>query len=149
MNAEIMDTISESFVTVVPLLKKKLFRTFPIDNMPYQLSRSNLEVLFALYESRTSTVSELSNLMHISRPNMTPLVDKLVQHELVDRRTSNEDRRVIQIRITDAGDRLCKEMHERLMNQIKSKLDSLEHDDLIELQKCMVSLKSIALKINA
>ncbi len=149
MNAEIMETISESFVTVVPLLKKKLFRTFPIDNMPFQLSRSNLEVLFALYEARTATVSELCNQMRISRPNMTPLVDKLVLHELVDRRSGAEDRRVIQIRITAAGDQLCKEMHERLMNQIKSKLNSLEHADLIELQKCMISLKSIALKINA
>lgn len=149
MKNELLDTIPEYFVAVMPLLKKKIFRTFPIDKMPLQLSRTNLETLFVLFEMRRTTVSELSNQLHISRPNMTPLIDKLVQHKLVERKTNEEDRRVIQIEITAEGDQFCKELHGLLLEQIKSKLDSLENEDLIELKKCMISLKSIVMKIHS
>ncbi len=147
MKTEVLDTISEYFITVGPLLKKKLFRNFPINKIPHNLSRSNWEVLFTLFDMRQATVTDLCKQLGISRPNMTPLVDKLVLQGWVDRRTSEADRRVIFIEITPAGDQICKEIHGQLMEQIKSKLAPLDYDNLIELEKCMITLKSIAAKI--
>jgi len=147
MRTELLDTVSECFMTAVPLIKKKLFRSFSLDNIPFQLSRSNLEVLLSLYELRSASVTELCNQLRISRPNMTPLIDKLVNHELAERTTSTEDRRVVKIAITSGGDQLCKELQKKLTEQIRLKLDSLNDDDLLELRKCMASLQSIASKI--
>ncbi|BBI36312.1 MarR family transcriptional regulator [Cohnella abietis] len=148
MKADLIDTISHYFLTDVRLLRKKLFTSFPTDKIPHHLTRSNLEVLFVLFELRRTSVTDLCNRLCISRPNMTPLINKLVQHDWVERQTSSEDRRVIQIAITTKGDQFCKEIHELLLSQIKLRLESLETEDLIELKRCMDSLKSIAKKIS-
>jgi DNA-binding MarR family transcriptional regulator len=147
MRTELLDTVSECFVTALPLIKKNLFRSFSIDNIPFQLSRSNLEALFSLYELRGASVSQLCNQLGISPPNMTPLIDKLVHNGLASRMTSTEDRRVVRIEITADGERLCMDLQKRLTDQIRSKLDSLSDEDLIELRKCMGSLRNIASKI--
>ncbi|WP_239615694.1 MarR family winged helix-turn-helix transcriptional regulator [Cohnella mopanensis] len=147
MRAELLDTVSECFLTSLPLIKKKLFRSISLDNIPFQLSRSNLEVLLTLFELRSASVSELCNQLRISRPNMTPLIDKLVRHELAERTTSTEDRRVVRIALTANGERLCQELRKSLTERIRIKLGSLEDEDLLELKKCMGTLQSIASKI--
>lgn len=90
MRTELLDSVSESFVTAVPLIKKNLFRSFSIDHVPFQLSRSNLEALFSLNELRSASVSQLCNHLGISPPNMTPLIDKLVLNGLANRMTTEE-----------------------------------------------------------
>ncbi|QJD85393.1 MarR family winged helix-turn-helix transcriptional regulator [Cohnella herbarum] len=147
MRTELLDSVSESFVTAVPLIKKNLLRSFSIDHIPFQLSRSNLEALFSLNELRSASVSQLCNHLGISPPNMTPLIDKLVINGLANRTTSTEDRRVVQIEITEDGEQLCIDLQRRLAEQIRSKLDSLSDEDLIELRQCMRSLRNIASKI--
>lgn len=119
-----------------------------MDQMKYHLSPTNMEVLIRLYELRSSTVSELSGQLHISRPNMTPLVDKLVQFGLVDRKTSQEDRRVIQLDITEEGDRHCRSMCQCFADQLREKLVSLEESDLVELNSCLFRFKSIVAKMD-
>jgi DNA-binding MarR family transcriptional regulator len=125
-----------------------MFRNFPMEKIPLQLSRSNKEVLFSLFEVRSASVTELCNLLHISGPNMTPLIDKLVQFKLLSRKPSEEDRRVVQIEITNEGDLYCKELQLLLQEQIESNLDSLDDEDLIVLKESLISLKSIIMKID-
>jgi DNA-binding MarR family transcriptional regulator len=105
-------------------------------------------VLFLLFEIRRASVSELCNLLNISGPNMTPLIDKLAQLNLLSRNPSAEDRRVIQIEITAEGDSFCKEIQLLIHGQIESTLDSLNDDDLIVLRESLFSLKSIIMKID-
>jgi len=135
-------------MTIFPLLHKKVFKAPPVDQMEYHLSPTNMEVLMRLYEMRTSSVSELSGQLHISRPNMTPLVDKLVQFGLVDRKTSQEDRRVIQLDITEEGDRYCRNICQCFADQLRDKLESLEETDLTELNGCLSKFKTIIAKMN-
>jgi DNA-binding MarR family transcriptional regulator len=148
MKAELLKTISEHFASIVPLLHKKMFRNFPMEKIPLQLTRSNKEVLFSLFEIRRASVTELCNLLHISGPNMTPLIDKLVKFKFLCRKPSEEDRRVVQIEITNEGDLFCKEMKLLLQQQIESNLDSLDDEDLIVLRESLISLKKIIMKID-
>jgi len=148
MKNELLEVISEHFATaVLPLLHKKIFKAIPVDKLPLHLTPSNVDVLFLLFEMRSATVSELCNHLKISRPNMTPLIDKLVEYKLVERKTSEEDRRVIQIKITELGDQFCKEGQIFIRNHIKSTFATLENDDLIALKECFATLKTILMKI--
>lgn len=147
MKTDLSDSISESFVTVVPLLHQKLLRTLPLDQMTLNLSPTSFYLLRSLYEKRKATITELCNHMRVSRPNMTPLVDKLERHQLARRQPAAEDRRVVEIEITAEGDRYCREMRRKIVTHIHSKLDSLDAEDLAKLEQCLDTLKSIALKI--
>lgn len=84
-----------------------------------------------LYELRSATVSKISKQLNISRPNMTPLLDKLKQIGLAKWMTRKDDRRVIQIDITS-----------------ESKITILDATDLIELEDSLFRLKTILLKTN-
>ncbi|WP_355316390.1 MarR family winged helix-turn-helix transcriptional regulator [Paenibacillus jiagnxiensis] len=97
---------------------------------------------------RHSTVSELSKQLNISRPNMTPLLDKLVKYELVSRKPSETDRRVVEVEITRQGDELVREIGERLMLDIRERLSGLPEKDLVQMCSCLNELKTILLKLD-
>ncbi|MFC5403490.1 MarR family winged helix-turn-helix transcriptional regulator [Cohnella soli] len=149
MTSELRQSVSEGFINVVPLLYKKLMRTLPTDDKSPSLPRSSFEILRILNERRKTSISELCTLMHISRPNMTPLLDKLEELELVSRRPSEEDRRVTEVVITAEGEGYCSRLRALILEQIRSKLESLGDEDLAELQDCLATLTRIANKIKS
>jgi DNA-binding MarR family transcriptional regulator len=147
LKPELMEQISGNFVDIVPLLQKKLFKSYPLEALPLNLSRTNIELLFAIYEAKRTSVSELCRRMGIARPNMTPLVSKLVDNGLITRSASPQDRRVVQIAILPAGERLWEDIRDSLKSRISENLSPLSIEDLLELQSCMATLKNIADKI--
>ena len=66
-------------------------------------------------------------------PNITRLVDKLEAKGLINRRRSVEDRRVVQLRITDAGMALLAELDAPVMAATKEALLGLGENELREL----------------
>lgn len=75
---------------------KNLFKTSTIPTAQYQ-------ILSVLQENKQMRMSEISTAMSISRPNLTPLIDKLVQAKSVKRITNKKDRRAIYIALTQKG----------------------------------------------
>ncbi|WP_345784158.1 MarR family winged helix-turn-helix transcriptional regulator [Paenibacillus lacisoli] len=130
------------------MLKKKIFYPVPASELPMHLSHSNIQVLVVLHEVRISSVSELSKQLNVSRPNMTPLLDKLVELELVDRKSCDSDRRVVNVEITPKGDTVCREMRDMVADKIEQKLATLNPKDLTELETTLCKLKGILLKID-
>ena len=51
---------------------------------------SHTQVLLLLHENGTLAVSEIGKRLAISRPNMTPLLNKLIQEELIERHYSEK-----------------------------------------------------------
>lgn len=64
---------------------------------------SEFEILMIINEREGIKVGELSDIMSITRPNLTPLVDSLAQRELITRQQDNVDKRVTRLYITDKG----------------------------------------------
>ncbi|MFB5762833.1 MarR family transcriptional regulator [Paenibacillus medicaginis] len=120
----------------------------PIPDSSLPLSNSNYHVLFLLHEMRCSTVSELSRQLNISRPNMTPVLDKLVKYDLVFRKASETDRRVVEVEITRQGDDLVQELGERFALGIRERLSTLSEKDLQRMCSCLDELKTILLKLD-
>jgi DNA-binding MarR family transcriptional regulator len=59
--------------------------------------------LSVFMEEQTHTVSSLAELLHISRPGVTRIMDRLVQFDLVAREEDREDRRRVLVRRTARG----------------------------------------------
>lgn len=62
-----------------------------------------LGVLFLLRTKDRQTMSELSQMLGIDNSAVTRIIDRLEKSELVERKSSTNDRREYQIAITDAG----------------------------------------------
>ena len=82
-------------------------------------------ILLMREDSKTATPSVLAEKAGVSRATMTGLVDGLEQGNLVERIYTKDDRRSVQIKLTEAG---------------QAKLDKVMPDYYRRVRKCMQSL---------
>ncbi|MBF0490717.1 MAG: MarR family transcriptional regulator [Candidatus Omnitrophica bacterium] len=75
---------------------------------PYGITRAGFGVLMILSRSphKSCKQNEISQLLLVSRANITGLVDSLVRQELVERTSDPNDRRVNQVKILPKGEKL-------------------------------------------
>ena len=75
------------------------------------LTARQLTAFLTVYmDETTHTVSSLAELLHISRPGVTRIMDRLVQFDLVSREEDREDRRRVLVRRTTRGGAFFREL---------------------------------------
>ncbi len=77
--------------------------------------------------------SELGELLKLTRPTITTLVNSLEEHSLVERINDDEDRRVVFVRPTEEGQALVHQMKEEFAKSIEEVMDHLGPEDGKEL----------------
>ena len=77
---------------------------------PHDLSFIQWITLMKLREGSVATASDLCRSMHYDNGSVTRLVDQLEQRGLLRRERSTEDRRVITLKLTTAGERKVNEL---------------------------------------
>jgi len=88
-------------------------------------------------------MSELAAEMKISKQQLTPLIDKLIESNMVIRRNDEQDRRIILIEITETGKCSFEELKVMIKSAIREKLAVLPEDDLQELHNILIRLQEI------
>ena len=80
---------------------------------PFNLTHAQLNALYILFESDPEPVSanELKKKILVSNPDVTRLLDRLVNKGYVLRETCPENRRKIDISLTDSGRKLFMQAH--------------------------------------
>ncbi|HCS28347.1 MAG TPA: MarR family transcriptional regulator [Spongiibacteraceae bacterium] len=94
----------------------------------FKQSMSRFDVLSQLdrCDPEWLPMGRLANQLIASKGNITRLVDRMIGEGLIDRRPSPEDRRIIQVGITDKGRTLFKEMAIAHAQWSKSLLGALD-----------------------
>ncbi|MBV9064456.1 MAG: MarR family transcriptional regulator [Methylobacteriaceae bacterium] len=97
------------------------------------------DVMAALYrEPEGMVMSELSTFLLVSNGNVTVIVDRLVQDELVIRAVRDGDRRTSMVRLTKKGIRAFEAMavsHESWVNDYLHDIDPTQARDLAAMLK--------------
>ncbi len=78
---------------------------------------------------------------------MTPIIDKLIQENLVERFTDPNDRRIIRVRVTEKGHEFCLKQREKTKKHLKEKISSLSPEELERVKDLAKELNSIFSKI--
>lgn len=81
----------------------KLYKPF-LDKL--ELTYTQYITMMVLWECRQMTVKELGNRLYLDSGTLTPLLKKLEEKGLVDRRRSTADERNLIVTITPTGDAL-------------------------------------------
>lgn len=74
------------------------------------VSKANLHVLMLLEQYGALSMSRLADLIDVSFPNMTGIVDRMAEHGLVERVRNDNDRRIVLVRSTAKGAELAAEL---------------------------------------
>ena len=113
---DIGDYVSGSAGVAWALLSRLLFRLgkprFPAIARELDLHPGQAIALRLLDEPRS--MGEMAEAMHCDNSNITGIVDRLEEREIVERRAAEHDRRVKLIALTPAGKRLREELNKRL-----------------------------------
>ncbi|WP_315838733.1 MarR family transcriptional regulator [Bradyrhizobium prioriisuperbiae] len=88
------------------------------------------------------TLSDVSKRMMVSNGNVTGLVERLVESGHIDRRTSEEDRRVQVIRLTKLGRAVFRKMAAEHEIWIASFFSELTEKDVKELMRLLGKAKA-------
>lgn len=91
----------------------------------------------------TDSVSELATAKNISRPAISQAVEVLVKKGLLTRVPSKEDRRCIELVLTQAGDNLLDTVFKETRGWMKERMRELSPDELETIAKSMEIMKKM------
>ncbi|HEX9333718.1 MAG TPA: MarR family transcriptional regulator [Anaerolineales bacterium] len=91
----------------------------------------------------TGSISELATAKNISRPAISQAVEVLVKKELLTRVQSKQDRRFVELALTNAGNNLLDTVSLETRNWMKERMCMLSADELDTISKAMNSLKKM------
>jgi DNA-binding MarR family transcriptional regulator len=101
------------------------------------LTRLEMIVVEAMDGKRTLTMSELARAVELTLSGLTAVVDKLVAKELLARGRSDEDRRVVWVRLTAAGRKVCVQRQRRRLRMSQAMLGSLSASEQLQFLELM------------
>jgi len=143
---EILDEIVENLCSTLPIIRKKLLK-FDCGALGVDISHHHFLIMKALSESEPLPVSAIGRYSGISKPEMTHFTDKLSDIGLVERQPDTSDRRIINLSLTKKGMRILGEVKILMRDSVKSKLSSLETNQLKELADSLDKFAKNILKI--
>jgi DNA-binding MarR family transcriptional regulator len=146
-NNTLPNFLSGDILVVLPLLARLVRRTWKDGEEP-RASILHYHVLGLLMRRGPLPISEIARFLEVSKPNMTPLVDRMVEQGLVVREHNHRDRRVIQIVATNRGKNLIRTGKMRMSENLNQNLGSLNEAEKKRLGDCLQTLRTILTKIS-
>jgi DNA-binding MarR family transcriptional regulator len=143
------EKIVDNILIYYPLFYRKVKTSINDEkSSKYGKSDGYYQILGILITSGPLPISTIGRQLHISKPNMTPLIDKLVEDGWVKRLRNDKDRRIINIEITDEGKKFLLEARKVVEENIKENLSNLNNEELETLNESLENIKKLVLKIN-
>ena len=150
MRSNILDNVVEDLFSIPPLvvrgMRKKLLKTALAD-IDVDISPLHFEIMKLLDEGGTLHVAEIGERLLIARPQMTHLINKLVDLHIVERQTDKTDRRMINIMLTNKGITMIEEHDSSIRNAIRETLSCLTDEEFEDLSTSLRKLKEIFYKL--
>lgn len=113
----------------------------------YGLTTPQFGVLEALYHLGPLSLGDLAEKLLVTGGNVTYVMDRLEHQDLVYRERSEDDRRVIQAKLTAAGRALVEGVFQGHVEYIEHLTRHIESDERAELKELLKKLgKGVALE---
>ena len=146
MRSDTVDIVTEKLLTILPLIfrgirknvLKKAIADFDIDISPL-----HIEIMKLLEGAGTSGITEIGEKLQIAGPQMTHLIDRLVDLGMVERQAGKADRRVINIVLTSKGKTTLEERDGCIRSAFKETLSCLTDEELKDISTSLSKLRDI------
>jgi len=146
MNNNELHDISDNLLNLLFQIHNRLFN--PSEMVKgVSIPPSHVKVIFYLSQKKSMSVSDVAKCLDISKPNMTPIIDKLISNGLVNRYTDPNDRRKINIELTEKAHNLLKNKKREIKNNLFNKISTLNDEDLYKLDASIRDMYDILVKL--
>ncbi|MCR4435184.1 MAG: MarR family transcriptional regulator [Clostridiales bacterium] len=138
--------ITANLLSLLPLFQKKIIK--PVEQVTkHTLSPLQHYVLVLLCEENRLTMTELAKALYISKSQLTPLIDKLIETGFLGREISEKDRRVIYIYLTTAGKNFLHQKDKEMFDLLKQKIETIPENQLSELYHALNVIDEVLMKL--
>jgi len=142
-NGELLNEALELFRQVMlPLWHITRTQIHDLVNQEYGITSSQFHTIRRIAWGDTS-VSGIAECMHVSRPHVSRAVDELVQKGLVNRKRDPEDRRNIHLSLTEKGEKMINDLHDRQREILIDQFSILGDEELEPLVSALKSMKKV------
>jgi MarR family transcriptional regulator, organic hydroperoxide resistance regulator len=112
----------------------RLLNKFPAEPwIDLSLTIAQLKSLLFIAHKEKTNFKKIADALGVTPPNVTGIIDRLVEHGLVSRTESPEDRRIMLLQITTKGRNLIHKLQEDLDAQMVNILAKLSPEELSAL----------------
>ena len=150
MSNDILDRITADLLSVPPLIfrgvRRKLLK-MALDSINVDISPLHFEIMRLVKKDGTLHITEIGERLQLARAQMTHLIDKLVELEMVERQADSNDRRVINIVLTSKGNAFLEKHGGNIKKATKETLSSLTDEELADLSDSLERLRDILSKL--
>ncbi|GMQ64243.1 MarR family winged helix-turn-helix transcriptional regulator [Vallitalea maricola] len=125
-----------------PLINKKLFK-----DIKYKNSLHQMRLIGMVEHENGKPMKYFCERLMIPKSNLTKVANRLIEEGLIERKTDEKDRRIINLYITEKGkDTLDK--HKKVMKEnIRIKLEKLDDEDIQKLISNFEEMEAILDKL--
>ncbi len=142
MNIKERERLIEYIFNFMPLLHKKLLM-----DVHHKKDMYKMRFLSMIKNHNGEPMKFFGERLLISKPNLTKLCNKLIHEGFVERKNSDEDRRIINLYITDTGEKLVNAHKQEIRKEMLKKLESLSDEDIQKLNENFNEVERIISKL--
>ena len=112
------------------------------------ISQQHYMILKLLEGDKHLYISEFVDTLSITKPQMTSLLDKLIELGYVNRTNDQDDRRRVYISITKEGKSITSKINDAINNLLDNRLIILSETELETLENGLIILQKLCLNCN-
>lgn len=150
MDKGILEKVTEDLLSIPPrvfrIVRNKLIRT-TLTDIGAEITPHQFEIIRLLLEEGTMHVAEIGQRLEIAKAQMTQLIDRLAEIEIIKRIPDPGDRRVTNIELTPEGHTLLRGHRFILENAVSEAMSVLTDEELEDLNKSLTTLRDILGKL--
>jgi len=141
MEKNTIDSIIDNLFIILPFIHRKLLR-IDFEGVNKNISRLHFAIMDVVNQQRLP-MSEIGKRLFLPKPQMTHLIDHLIELGIVERQPDSRDRRITNIVLTDTGKTALGECKQLVRDNIRQKLDRLQGEQLTELSILLKRLREL------
>lgn len=127
------------FFTARQIIRDKV----PAKGKPDPNEWLRLETLRYISQERNPTMHDIAKYLHITAPSTTSLTKNLEKLEMISRKHSNIDKRIVRIRLTPKGRRTLTAYAKHSESIMRTVFGQLPRQDVEKLRQILRQLKSL------
>jgi len=141
-NESLIDSVAQNLFLALPIFRKRLLHMDVIQR-EFNVPLSHVQVMAMLNDNGSMNVSEISRRLGIAKPNITPLIDRLIEDRYVERKRDENDRRMVNVNICPLGVSRLQEIRAKMREIVGEWANALNSSELRELNESLKNINQV------
>jgi DNA-binding MarR family transcriptional regulator len=147
-----IEQTAERFIQLLPLIytkfNKPIAQPFPVQKKSSDLTHLQYHILEELLHAEAGfSMTQLAQIIHISKQQLTPLVNKLEEKAYIIKVPDAKDKRRVRLQLTEKGKAAVKQRWEEFHRLLCGRISELHEDDLLDLDFAIAKIIRILGKL--